>query len=203
MHRAVFAPLGMTRSVYRVDDFTPNLATFYDRDGAVATHYRFTSLAATSLYTTAADLTRFVQAHLDGQTVLRPETLRSMREPHGYQFGAAIWGLGTMLYAPNGSDDFVIGHDGDNEPAINTAARFDPSTGDGIIVLETGDELLATSIAGDWVFWHVGSIDFLSFVMRTRDVIAAIIAGWLAILIAAGVLLRRRRRAAWLRSSAT
>ncbi len=65
MQRAIFQPLGMTRSTYFVDEGgTPNLATSYDTDGTPAILYRFTSLAATSLYTTAADLTRLLQAHL-------------------------------------------------------------------------------------------------------------------------------------------
>ena len=39
---------------------------------------------------------------------------------------------------------FVIGHDGNNDPAINTAARLDPATsGNAAVVLETGNPLLA------------------------------------------------------------
>lgn len=57
-----------------------------------------------------------------------------------------------MLYAANNSGDFIVGHDGSNEPAINTAARLDPATGDGIVILETGNPLLTTEIAGEWVF---------------------------------------------------
>jgi hypothetical protein len=42
-----------------------------------------------------------------------------------------------MLYAGNNAGAFVIGHDGNNDPAINTAARVDPETGNGVVVLET------------------------------------------------------------------
>ena len=129
--------------------------TFFDERGSLATHYRFASVAAASLYTTTADMTRFLQAHLagpqgeaPGRGVLLPQTLVEMRRPHASSFGADIWGLGTMLYAPNNSGGFVIGHDGNNEPAINTAARLDPSTGDGIIILETGNKLLARRAEG-------------------------------------------------------
>ncbi len=86
-----------------------------------------------------------------------------MRVPRGRELGADIWGLGTMLYAENGSGDFIIGHDGDNEPAINSAVEHRPATGDGIVILETGTPLLATEIAGEWVFWKTGKVDFLMF----------------------------------------
>lgn len=83
MKAHVLGPLGMTRSAYVLDGAgASNVAAFYDVDGSPAVHYRFTSLAATSLYTTAADLTRFIQAHLPGPNgesagrgVLRPKTL--------------------------------------------------------------------------------------------------------------------------------
>ena len=67
MRSAVFEPLGMTRSTYSLEGAsTTNVAEFYDVDGTPAIHYRFTSLAATSLYTSAADVTRFIQAHAIG-----------------------------------------------------------------------------------------------------------------------------------------
>jgi CubicO group peptidase (beta-lactamase class C family) len=203
MAHAVFGPLGMTRSTYLVDDTTPNVAQFYDVDGTPAVHYRFTSLAATSLYTSAADLTRFIQAHLRGPNgevagrgVLEPETLELMRRPHAAQFGADIWGLGTMLYAPNAAGGFVIGHDGNNDPAINTAARVDPATGHGVVVLETGHRLLATTLAGDWVFWHTGNVDFLMVTIEARNTLAMLTGGWIAVLLAVVVFGWRATRAA-------
>lgn len=193
MTRAVFAPLGMTRSTYRVDDATPNVAEFFDAEGRPAPHYRFTSLAATSLYTSAADLTRFLQAHVPGpqgepvgRGVLSPATLDAMRRPHASQLGADIWGLGTMLYAPNNAGGVVIGHDGNNEPAVNTAARVDPDTGNGIVVLETGNPLLATTVAGEWLFWRTGNVDVLMLAMGARGMVRTLAAGWVAILLAGG-----------------
>ena len=203
MQRAIFQPLGMSRSTFVIDENnTSNLASFYDVDGTQAIHYHFTSLAATSLYTTTSDLTRLIQAHLPGPNgepagrgVLKPETLRQMREPHASEWGFAIWGLGTMLYAPNGDDDFVIGHDGDNEPAINTAARLNPATGDGIVVLETGNPLLATTLAGEWVYWQTGKADFLIVIMATDRMITIIVAGWALIIFASLLIGWRMRRA--------
>lgn len=47
----------------------------------------------------------------------------------------------------------VIGHDGNNAPSINTAARLDVKSGAGIVVLATGTEDLASEIANEWVYW--------------------------------------------------
>ncbi len=201
MAEAVFAPLGMTRSTYILGENPPNVAEFYDVDGTLATHYRFASLAATSLYTSAGDMTRFIQAHFagpngePGRDVLRPETLRLMRKPHASQWGVEIWGLGVMLYVENNQGEFIIGHDGDNEPAINTAVRLDPATGDGIIVLETGNKLLATRLAGEWVFWNTGNLDFLTVTMEAKDTLKTVAIGsGAALLVAFFVAWRMTRR---------
>ncbi len=191
MKTAVLNPLGMTRSTFVLDDET-DVADFFDERGRPTTHYRFTALAAASLYTTASDMTRFLQAHLPGPSgeapgrgVLQPKTLLEMRRPHASQYGVDIWGLGTILYAPNRSGGFVIGHDGDNDPAINTAARVDPATGDGIVILETGNERLATKLASEWVYWNVGKIDLLLFLAEFESTLTMLAAGWAAIFVTA------------------
>ena len=197
MRRAVFLPLGMTRTTFDVGEAKPNLAAIHDRAGRATPHLRYTALAATGLYTTAADMTRFLQAHLPGprgepagRGVLQPATLQLMHTPHANRMGADIWGLGTLLYVPTGRGGFIVGHDGSNEPAINAAVRLDPQTGNGIIVLETGDPLLATAIAGDWTLWQAGAIDALAFTQALPTMLAVLVAGWLAI-IAAAILLHR------------
>jgi len=204
MRSAVFLPLDMARSTYSLEGGSPtNVAEFYDVDGTPAIHYRFTSLAATSLYTSAADVTRFIQAHAigpkgepAGRGVLAPRTLDEMRRPHASQLGADIWGLGTMLYAGNGAGGFVIGHDGNNDPAINTAARLDPATGNGVVVLETGNRLLATTMAGEWLFWRTGNVDFLTLTIEAGSLLRVLAAGWIAIVLAASIVGWRSWRAA-------
>jgi len=191
LQQAVLAPLGMHRSTFTPDLETEvNMAVFYDSDATEAIHYRFTALAAASLYTCVNDLVRLLQAYLPGpdgepvgRGVLRPETLELMRQPHASQFGADVWGLGTILYAQDASGNWVIGHDGDNEPQINTAARVDPGTGDGIVVLETGTPMLATRLAGEWVFWLTGVPDLLLVTMSAPDMMQQIVAGWLIIVL--------------------
>lgn len=190
MHEHVFKPLGMTRSTYTIDGVPEtHLAEIYDQDGSYATHYKFTSLAATSLYTSVRDMATFINAHFPlggqaaGRGVLNPETVALMRQPHASQAGADIWGLGAVLYAPNNEGDFIAGHDGKNEPAINTTARFDPASGDGIVILETGNELLATEVASEWTFWKTGNVDLFDFMAGMGGMIETILLGWLVIVI--------------------
>lgn len=202
MQQAVFDPLGMSQSTYHVNDSNAdNLAEFYDTDGTRATHFRFTSLGATSLYTTSHDLFKFVTAHLpgaDGEPVgrgaLSAQTLTQMRQPHASMFGLDIWGLGAILFVANGEGDFIFGHDGLGGPAINTAARFNPATGDGIIILSTGNRGLASKLAGEWGFWQVGRVDFT--ILPKQTMVKTILAGWLVIFIASLLIVWLRRRAA-------
>jgi CubicO group peptidase (beta-lactamase class C family) len=209
MQRVVFQPLGMNRSTFAVDpDNLPNVAPLFDLEGKKSTHHRFAALAAAWLYTTASDMTRFIQAHLTGSSgesagrgVLKPETLKLMRQPHASQMGADIWGLGTMLYVPNGAGDFIIGHDGKRQPAINAAVRLNPSTGDGIVVLQSGNQLLATTVAGEWVFWQTGTIDFLMFTLVAKKMITIVFIGWGVIILTALFIGWRRSRGRRIRAA--
>jgi CubicO group peptidase (beta-lactamase class C family) len=143
MQRAVFDPLGMRDSTFdwkRAERM--KLADSYLVDSTRAPHRHYTAVAAASLYTTASDLMRFVSAHLPGpngepigRNVLESGTVEQMWAPQARRLGRDIWGLGAILYARNGEGRFVVGHEGNNVPAINTAVRLDPDTGNGIIVL--------------------------------------------------------------------
>lgn len=202
MAARVFAPLGMTRTTFdHGEALSLGVAENYRADGSIEPLRYYTAQAAASAFTSTRDLTLFLQAQAPGErgaaeAVLSRETQRLMRRPHAAQLGADIWGLGVMLYAPNNAGDFIIGHDGSNEPAINTAARLDPATGDGIVVLETGDPMLATRIAGEWVFWKTGRVDSLSFAAAFDGMLKAMAAGLLVIVLATLVLAWRGRRGA-------
>ena len=203
MQRVIFRPLGMVRSSY---SSTPaegsTLATFYDIDSKPTAHYRYSAVAAVSLYTSAADLTRFIQAHLPGKNgepigrgVLAPATINEMWRPHASKFTEDIWGLGTCLYASNNRGGFIVGHDGSRrQPPINTAARFNPSTGNGIVILETGTPVLATRLAGEWIFWETGNVDFLTFAMAIPGMLRLIGLGSLVIVLAVPTIVWSSRR---------
>lgn len=202
MKHAVLEPLHMANSTFVLPDSGgPKVAEFYDVDGKPATHYRFTAVAAASLYTSTSDLTALLQAYVpgphgepEGRGVLQPATLRDMRKPQVYEYGAAIWGLGTILYAENNEGGFIIGHDGNNDPAINTTARIDPASGDGIVLLETGNALMATQIAGEWVFWRTGNVDTFMVLMDMRQMFPLLAGGWAVMVLGAVFLGWRMRR---------
>ncbi|MCE9649088.1 MAG: beta-lactamase family protein [Parvibaculum sp.] len=200
MHRLVFQPLEMKASTF-VDPDPAHLVDFYDAGGSKAVHYKFAALAAASLYTSAEDMTRFIAAQFPGENgappgrgVLSPAMLETMRRPQAFLFGIPVWGLGETLYVPNGAGSYVVGHDGNNYPAINTTARIDPATGDGILVLETGNATLAREIGGEWTYWQTGVVGLDTLVMFDLHRILIILAsGAFAILIGSFAWHRRRR----------
>jgi CubicO group peptidase (beta-lactamase class C family) len=206
MKESIFEPLNMTYSSYTWKDSSDfKLAEFYNSDGTKAPHYSYTSLAATSLYTSLNDLEIFFQVFLPGSSnepigrnVLKPETLKMMRQPHGRTMGMDIWGLGTILYATTENGDFIIGHDGKSTPPINTAVRLNPQTGNGIIILETGNSILATKLASEWVFWKTGKVDITLFTMLKNNMVSTIVKGWIGIIILTiiiGIMRYRKRKA--------
>lgn len=197
MDDRVFAPLSMERTTFdHARALELGLAENFKSNGTAEPFRWYTALAATSLFTTSEDMSKFVmaQAPTRSNPVLSSSTMDLLRQPHASEMGADIWGLGTMLYAPNNAGGHVIGHDGSNEPAINTAARLDPATGDGIVILSTGNPMLATELAGEWVFWKTGNVDSLTFASRLPTALAVFAGGVLVILIGAALSVGFRRR---------
>ena len=185
----VFQPLNMTSSTYILNDSINNrLCEFYNANNTAAPHFYYTSLAATSLYTSLSDLETLFQLFLKGKNgeiigrgVLRPETLKLMRQSHWDMMGERLYGLGTMLYIGIGNSDDIFGHDGKSTPPINTAIRINPINGDGIIILETGNPDFATKVASDWVFLETGKTDTLLFTMLLGKMTPIFIIGLLLI----------------------
>jgi CubicO group peptidase (beta-lactamase class C family) len=197
MERTILRPLDMTRSGYNYLGDVENSAKSYDMEGRPAATYRYASKAATGFATSAGDMAKFVLAQLPVVTdgPLAQETVEAMRKPHATLQGIDIWGLGTMLYAPAASGHFVFGHDGVNEPAIGATVRANPDTGDGIVVLVTGSQTLASALGSHWVFWQTGLPDFLSIPGEIKRVAPVLLGGVFAIVLAAIVIVWRLRRA--------
>ena len=198
MRRSVLDPLDMRCSSF--DSVSPpNIAEAYDKAGHAASRFKYAAAAATGFSTCVQDMIRWVQANTRGGRAGGPADsalLRRMREPHGRQFGADIWGLGVMLYAPTAADGgFVFGHDGQNEPAINASVRINPHNGEAIVVLTSGGRMLATRLASEWIYWQTGGPDFLVIGEAIREAVLPLAAGW-AVAIAVIVLFARRRRMA-------
>jgi CubicO group peptidase (beta-lactamase class C family) len=203
MEQHVFAPLGMIDSTYDHDS-TLNLATYFDDEGKPRSYPYYTSLAATGLYTSASDMARLLSFHATGRTStglaapVSPETLAIMRQPHARKLGADIWGLGTILYASDNHESSVIGHGGQS-PALNASVRFNPASGDGFVLMSTGNRSLAADLGTEWTLWQTGNADIYlqanllpRTVLRTAAGAAAIAVLCAIVVVATG----RRKRAA-------
>ncbi|MDP2123479.1 MAG: serine hydrolase domain-containing protein [Parvibaculum sp.] len=198
MKRAVFAPLGMSQATFDLAAAeTAGLAPCFDADGAPCAYSRFAAPAAAALHASAADLARFLHAQMEGarDPALPPALAAAMSAPHATQYGLPIWGLGVILYAEAPGGGYIIGHEGMNFPAIETTARLDPATGDGIIVLATGNPGLPAQLGGEWVYWHAGEVDVREIDGRIPAMLRALLAGWAVILFLAAFGLIRARRA--------
>ena len=188
MQEAIFSPLDMNRSGYGVISSYENNAGTIDRNGQRGTIFKYASKAATAFVTSTSDLSKLVLSQLtssQGKRVLAENTIRDMREPHGKASGFDIWGLGAILYSPTKNGDFVFGHDGGNDPAINTIARINPETNDAIIIMETGHPSLATNIGSEWVLWETAYPDVLDTDAVFASMYLPVVIGVIAILLLA------------------
>lgn len=161
MKEEVLDPLGMHSSTFAFGA-TPKsrLAQIFMEDGTTREMNRFTALAAAGLYTTTADLSKFLQAQLTDNPVLSKETITLQSQAEAFINNIGVYGLGPHLYSQNDQNSLIIGHDGSGN-AINTAARIDLKTGSGVVLLETGHWSMASSLADEWMFWKAGIADYV------------------------------------------
>ena len=191
--QVVLDPVAMDRSTYEFLGDQINASPSFNIDGSLAPTYQYASAAATAFASSAADLSNLVVMLLNGKRFpLQQEVVASMREPQGFMLGSGIWGLGTMLYVQTHNGDFVFGHDGANDPAINTSVRINPETLDGFVMLVSGHPSLASSIGSEWVLWQTGYPDFLSTERALVSAVLPTLMGSTVILLF--LLIRTRRR---------
>jgi len=126
---------------------------------------------------------------------LKAETVVQKREPHASVMGEDIWGLGDILFAPNKAEGFVIGGAGIRaEPAINADVRINPATGNGVIILQTGNRALATDLASEWTFWETGKLDLMLVRASVNSIKTNVLTGWLVIFSVSLMVAWRMRR---------
>ena len=190
---SILDPAGMRRSSYEFIARLENTSASYNPDGSRAPSYKYASPAATGLSSSISDLSSLASKMLSDESgVLSSASIEAMREPHGFILGAGIWGLGTILYAPTPGGDYVFGHDGANDPAINSTVRLNPDTADAIVLLVSGHPTLASNIGSEWVLWQTGYPDFLSTEKALRSALLPIFCGSLVLIIFIYWLTRRR-----------
>lgn len=142
VEQKILDPLGMGGSSFEWrDDLRPRTATAYGEQGAPMANFVFTASASGGLYSTVADLARFVEASLDGPSglergrgVLSPEAVDLMTTSPPV---AVDYGLGHLILTLADGRE-VPGHQGVNRGwrsfwAADLAARR------GIVILSNSD----------------------------------------------------------------
>lgn len=194
MTQEVFMPLKMENSTFVLSE-KPNLklTEIYKDDGTTRPMNKFTALAAASLFTCTADLSKFLVANISSNSVLSKETIIKMSASETFIGDLGVYGLGPHLYSQNDLNSKIIGHDGSGNNAINTAARIDLVSKDGIIILETGNHNIASSIADEWIFWKAGIADYV-VIMRNKSFILSLLLIGYAIVIGLSVFIIRKKK---------
>lgn len=200
MRAVVFEPLGMARSSYRLERTAEDELAAHFFGGVRVPHRHFTATAAAALHTTVGDLARFLSAHLEGgdgepagRGVISEGAVAAMTAPHGSVLGIGMWGAGPMLFGPVLGRPRVVGHDGFNAPGISTTARLDLASGDGIVVLSSGDPRLGPDLGAAWFHHHLGSRDIIT-VSDDLGRTALLIAGGAVVIIGSAIAAAFARR---------
>lgn len=152
MRHEVLQPLGMTHSSF---EWTPEIqgstATAYDQTGNRLPNFLYAEQAAAGLYTTAADLAKFVSAGMTGpkgevagRGVLTQETFLQMVSPAPATNGQ--YGLGFDIQKLPGGLRMVY-HPGSNRGWAGMIAEL-PEGRQGLVLLMNGDggDILATQV---------------------------------------------------------
>jgi CubicO group peptidase (beta-lactamase class C family) len=201
MRSEVMERLGMTRSSYRLEQVIEIELAAHFAGGARVPHRYFTATAAAGLHTTVSDLTRFLAAHLEGPNgepagrgVISERALVEMTTPHGSVLGIDMWGAGPILYGPVLGRPRVVGHDGHNAPGISSTSRLDLTSGDGIVVLSSGDPNFAPDLGAAWFHHRIGSRDVIALSAGLGRTVVLIGAG-AAVIVGGGTAAALVRRA--------
>ena len=141
----IFAPLAMDHSdLLRSERVTARLATGYKltrRGPRAVTDRNWVTSAASSIYSTPADMSRYVAALVGGGTgehgtVLKPETLALMFAPH-HQTDPRIPGVGLGFFRDELDGQPVIEHQG-ILPGFNAQLYLAPDKGVGVLGFTNG-----------------------------------------------------------------
>ena len=195
MTEAVFEPLQMHNSTFvPTDNPSLQVASIYKDDGTIRLANTFTALAAASLFTSTADMSKFLIANVSNYELLSEETITQMTTPQTFINKMGVYGLGPHLYSQNDQESKIIGHDGSGNNALNTAARIDLLSKDGIIIFETGNHNIASNMADEWVFWKAGVADYVVMQRNKSYVLTLLFIGYVVIIGASIFIIRKRRK---------
>lgn len=189
----VFEPLKIENSTFVLSE-KPNLQLTqnYKDDCATRQPNKFTALAAASLYNCTADLSKFLVANVSSNGILSEETSRDMSTPETFINDCPVYGLGPHLYSKKDKYSNIIGHDGSGNNAINTAAIIDLISKNGIIILETGNYNMASSLADEWIFWKAGFAVYVVIQRNKSYLLTLLIIGYVIIIILSIFTIKKR-----------
>lgn len=189
----VFLPLKMNNSAFAITaENEPSLVSLYKNDGEIRAYRKFTALAAASLLTTTSDLSKFLLANVLENEVIKSQTIAMMSKPQSFINKTPIHGLGPHLYSKNDDSSNIIGHDGSGNNALNTAARIDLKSKDGIIILESGSFDFASSMADEWLFWKAGIADYVVITRNKSYLLTLLLLGYSILLLSSIFMIKKR-----------
>jgi CubicO group peptidase (beta-lactamase class C family) len=145
LRERIFEPLGMADTdLLRTERLAAGLATGYapgPRGPRRVTERAWTTPGASSVYSTTADLARYIAALMGGGSnehgsILRPDTMAMMFAPH-FQGDPRVPGMGLGFDRGYADGHLVIGHGG-ILPGFNSQMFVAPEDGAGVIAWATG-----------------------------------------------------------------
>ncbi len=136
MEQTLFEPLNMDLSGYALTEST---ATPYKPGKDPWPQFQFIEQGSGGIYTTAADLAKFVAVYSNqrkGSGIIKPESIAMILQPAAGTNGN--YGLGCKIF-PVSEKTKLITHDGANE-GWRSMYMLQPETGNGIVILTNSDE---------------------------------------------------------------
>ena len=192
MAQEIFEPLEMNYSTFvRSEKSNLELVPIYKDDGIVRPPRKFTALAAASLFTCTEDLSKFLKANVSSNPVLSKDIIAQMSLSETFINQTKIYGLGPHLYSQDDTQSNIIGHDGSGNNALNTAARIDLESKNGIIILATGHHHISSSLADEWMYMKAGIADYVVMQRNIPYLLKLLILGYLLILLFSFIILRK------------
>ncbi len=148
----VFAPLGMTRTTVSTGAGLENSAVRYDADRRPVPFYDFDHRAASAVYSTANDLLRFAEFHLDARRdgaadLLSAAGVRRMQQA-ATPPGATLSGYGLGWFVDDDNGVRRVRHSG-GMPGVSTVLAIYPDAGVALVVLANQSSPLPGRLAAD------------------------------------------------------
>ncbi len=152
--KSIFQKLGMSSTTYQPSATGANASTGHNTLGLPIEQKAYTALAASSVFSTLEDFSRFVEANIGSESVdlgggvLEPSSVIQTQTPTNESNDS--YGLGySVRYLSNGKA--VVGHGGASEGWQANVAMI-PASGDAIVIFTNGTNglNLSTAIRCEW-----------------------------------------------------